>query len=118
MVDFIAIFTCTVTCKSVLNWSLKATNPLPTLQKAICLSPLSHQLSTSVPRTKNGQTFMKILQQYNYIVNENPPNALTTQCTVTQYSATCFDTLKCYHQGLKHAPAEMGVQCSGKLITC
>jgi hypothetical protein len=47
--DFIAKFTCRVTFKSVSGWSLKAMNPFPPLQKAICLSPLSHQSFTPVP---------------------------------------------------------------------
>jgi hypothetical protein len=47
-------------------------------------------------------------------VNEKPTNALTIQCIGTQYSSTCFGTLKCHHQGVKHNPAEIGAQCRGK----
>jgi hypothetical protein len=31
----------------------------------------------------------------------------------TQYSPSCFGTLKCHHQGVKHDPAEIGAQCRG-----
>jgi hypothetical protein len=36
------------------------------------------------------------------IVNEKPTNTstLTIQCIGTQYSLTCFGTLKCRHQGV------------------
>jgi hypothetical protein len=47
-------------------------------------------------------------------VNEKPTNALIIQCIGTQYSPTCFDTLKFHHQGVKHDPAEVGAQCRGK----
>jgi hypothetical protein len=47
-------------------------------------------------------------------VNEKPTNALIIQCIGTQYSSTCFGTLKCHHQGVKHDPAEKGAQCRGK----
>jgi hypothetical protein len=48
------------------------------------------------------------------VVNEIPRNALIIQCIVTQFPPTCFGTLKCHHQGIKHDPAEIGVQCRGK----
>jgi hypothetical protein len=44
-------------------------------------------------------------------VNEKPTNALIIQCIGTQYSARCFGTLKCHHQGVKHDPTETGAQC-------
>jgi hypothetical protein len=47
-------------------------------------------------------------------VNEKPTNALIIQCIGTQYSPTCFRTLKCHNQGVKHDPAEIGAQCRGK----
>jgi hypothetical protein len=47
-------------------------------------------------------------------VNEKPTNALIIQCVGTQYSPTCFGTLKCHHQGVKYDPAEIGTQCRGK----
>jgi hypothetical protein len=47
------------------------------------------------------------------MVNGKPSNALIIQCIVTQYSPTCFDTLKCHNQGIKYDPAEIGVQCRG-----
>jgi hypothetical protein len=47
-------------------------------------------------------------------VNENPANALIIQCIGTQYYPTCFGTLKCHYQGVKHEPAEKGAQCRGK----
>jgi hypothetical protein len=46
-------------------------------------------------------------------VNEKPTNSLAIQCTVTQYSPTRFDTLKCHHHGVKHDPAERGAPCHG-----
>jgi len=46
---FVFRFTSRLTFRSVLYWSLKAMNPFSPLQKAICLSPLSHHLSTTVP---------------------------------------------------------------------
>jgi hypothetical protein len=46
-------------------------------------------------------------------VNEKPTNALLIQCIGTQYSTTCFGTLKYHHQGVKHDPAEIGAQCRG-----
>jgi hypothetical protein len=48
------------------------------------------------------------------MVNEKPTDALTIQCIGTRYSLTCFGTLKCHHQGVKHDPAEIGAQCRGK----
>jgi hypothetical protein len=48
-------------------------------------------------------------------VNENPTNALIMQCIGDKYSPTCFGTLKCHNQGIKHDPAEIGAQCRGKL---
>jgi hypothetical protein len=47
-------------------------------------------------------------------INEKPTNALIIQCIGIQYSPTCFGTLKCHHQGVKHDPAEIGAQCHGK----
>jgi hypothetical protein len=47
-------------------------------------------------------------------VNEKPRNALIIQCIGTQHSPTCFGTLKCHHQGVKHDPAEIGAQFRGK----
>jgi hypothetical protein len=44
-------------------------------------------------------------------MNEKPTNALIIQCIGTQYSPTCFGTLKCHHQGVKDDPAEIGAQC-------
>jgi hypothetical protein len=41
------------------------------------------------------------------MVNEKPTNALIIHCIGTQYSPTCFGTLKCHHQGVKYDPAEM-----------
>jgi hypothetical protein len=49
-------------------------------------------------------------------VNKEPTNALTIQCIGTQYSPTCFGTLKCHHQGVKHDPAETDAQCRVKQI--
>jgi hypothetical protein len=49
------------------------------------------------------------------MVNEKPTNTLIIQCIGTQHSPTCFGTLKCHHQGVKHVPAEIGAQCLGKL---
>jgi hypothetical protein len=46
--------------------------------------------------------------------NEKPTNALVIQCIGTQYSPTCFGTLKCHHQGVKHDPAKLGAQCREK----
>jgi hypothetical protein len=46
-------------------------------------------------------------------VNEKPTNALIIQCIGTAYSPTCFGTLKCHHQGVKHDLAEIGAQCRG-----
>jgi hypothetical protein len=51
-----------------------------------------------------------------FLLNEKPTNALTIHCIGTQYSATCFVTLKC-HQVVKHDPAEKGAQCRGKQRT-
>jgi hypothetical protein len=48
------------------------------------------------------------------LVNEKPTNALIIQRIGTQYSPTCFGTLKSHHQGVKHDPAEIGTQCRGK----
>jgi hypothetical protein len=45
-------------------------------------------------------------------VSKNLINALIIQCIGNQYSPTCFDTLKCHHQGVNHDPAEIGAQCS------
>jgi hypothetical protein len=47
-------------------------------------------------------------------VNEEPTNSLIIQCIGTQYSPTCFGTLNCHHQGVKHDPDEIGAQCRGK----
>jgi hypothetical protein len=47
-------------------------------------------------------------------VSEKPTNALIIQCIGTQYSSTCFGSLKCQHQGVKNDPAEIGAQCRGK----
>jgi hypothetical protein len=49
-------------------------------------------------------------------VNEKPTNALIIQCIGIQYSPTCLGTLKCYHQGVKHDPAETGAQCRGSCV--
>jgi hypothetical protein len=49
------------------------------------------------------------------MMNEKPTNALIIPCIDTQYSPTCFGTLKCHHQGDKHDPDEIGAQCHGKL---
>jgi hypothetical protein len=38
-------------------------------------------------------------------VNEKPTNALTIKYIGTQCFPTCFGTLKCHHQGVKHDPA-------------
>jgi hypothetical protein len=43
-------------------------------------------------------------------VNENPTNASIIQYIGTQYSPTCFGTLKCHHHGVKRDPAEIGAQ--------
>jgi hypothetical protein len=48
-------------------------------------------------------------------VNEKPTNAFIIHCIGTQYSPTCFSTLKCHHQGVKQNPAEIGAQCREKL---
>jgi len=48
-VDFVVRFTFRLTFRSVLYWSLKAMKPFSPLQKAICLSPLSHHSFTTVP---------------------------------------------------------------------
>jgi hypothetical protein len=48
-------------------------------------------------------------------MNGKPTNALTNQCIGTQYSPTCFGTLKCYHQRVKQDPAEIGAQCREKI---
>jgi hypothetical protein len=47
-------------------------------------------------------------------VIEKPINGLIIHCISTQFPATCFDTLKCHHQGAKYDPAEIGAQCRGK----
>jgi hypothetical protein len=47
-------------------------------------------------------------------VHEKPTPALNIQCIGTQYSPTYFGTLNCHHKGVKHDPAEIGVQCHGK----
>jgi hypothetical protein len=47
-------------------------------------------------------------------VNEKPTNALIIQCIGTQYSPTCFGTLKCHHHGIKLDSAETGAQPRGK----
>jgi hypothetical protein len=47
-------------------------------------------------------------------VNQKPTNALIIQCISSQYSPTCFGTLKFHNQGVKHDPAEIGAQCRGK----
>jgi hypothetical protein len=47
-------------------------------------------------------------------LNEKPTNALIIQYIGTQYSPTCFGTLKCHHQGIKHDAAEIGAQCRVK----
>jgi hypothetical protein len=47
-------------------------------------------------------------------VNEKPTNALIIQCISSHYSPKCFGTLRCHHQGVKHGPAEIGVQCHEK----
>jgi hypothetical protein len=46
-------------------------------------------------------------------VNEKVTNALIIQCIGTQYSPTCFGTLKCHHQGVKHDPVETGAHVVG-----
>jgi hypothetical protein len=46
--------------------------------------------------------------------NEKPTNALFIQRICTQYSPTCFCTLKCHHKGVKYDPAVIGAQCRGK----
>jgi hypothetical protein len=38
-------------------------------------------------------------------------NSLILQCIYTQHFPTCFGTIKCYHRGDNHDPAELGVQC-------
>jgi hypothetical protein len=43
-----------------------------------------------------------------------PTNALIIQCIDTEHIPTCFGTLKCHHQGVKHDPAEIGAQCREK----
>jgi hypothetical protein len=50
----------------------------------------------------------------HFKANKKPTNALIIQCIATQYSSTCFGTLKCHHQGVKHDPAEIGAQRRGK----
>jgi hypothetical protein len=46
---------------------------------------------------------------------KKPTNSLIIQCIDTQYSPTCFGTLKCHNQGVKHDPAEIGAQfCESK----
>jgi hypothetical protein len=42
---------------------------------------------------------------YNVKVNDKPTNALIIQSIGTQYSPTCFGTLKCHHEGVKYDPA-------------
>jgi hypothetical protein len=49
----------------------------------------------------------------HFKVNKKPTNALIIQCGGTQYSPTCFGTLNCHNQGVKHDPAEIGAQCRG-----
>jgi hypothetical protein len=48
-------------------------------------------------------------------VNEKLTIALIIQCIGVQYPPTCFGTLKCLYQGVKHDPTEIGGQCRGKL---
>jgi hypothetical protein len=48
------------------------------------------------------------------MVNIKTTNALTIQCIGSQYSPTCFGTLKCHLQGVKHNPAEIVAQCRSK----
>jgi hypothetical protein len=47
-------------------------------------------------------------------LNEKTTNASIIQCIETQYSPTCFGTLKRHHQGVKHDPVKIGVKCRGK----
>jgi hypothetical protein len=59
------------------------------------------------------------MMQYNFRqciskVNEKTTNALIIQFIGIQHSPTYFGTLKCHNQGVKHDPAEVGVQFRGK----
>jgi hypothetical protein len=54
------------------------------------------------------------MHKYKHVVNENPTNALIIQYIGSQYSPTCFGTLKFHHQGVKYDPVEIGAQCRGK----
>jgi hypothetical protein len=47
-------------------------------------------------------------------VSEKPTTELIIQCIGIQYSPTCFGTLRCHHQEVKHDPTEIGAQCRGK----
>jgi hypothetical protein len=51
---------------------------------------------------------------YALLVNEKPTNALISHCIGVRYSPTCFGTLKCHNQGVKHDAAEVDVQGRGK----
>jgi hypothetical protein len=48
------------------------------------------------------------------MVNEKPTNALIIEGIGTQCSPTCFGSLKCCHQGVKHDPADIVAQCNRK----
>jgi hypothetical protein len=65
-------------------------------------------------RQENRFKLFCILDHASFKVNNKPTNALIIQCIGTQYSPTCFGTLKCHHQGVKHDPAEIGAHCRGK----
>jgi hypothetical protein len=45
---------------------------------------------------------------------KKPTNAFIIKCIDTQHSPSCFGTLKCHHQGVKHDSAEIGAQCREK----
>jgi hypothetical protein len=46
----------------------------------------------------------------NVMVNKKPAYALILHFIDTRHFPTCFDTLKCYHQGINHDPAEISAQ--------
>jgi hypothetical protein len=55
------------------------------------------------------------LKHWNeHITLHSVKNALTIQSIGTQFSTTCFGTLRCHHQVVKQDPAETGAQCHGK----
>jgi hypothetical protein len=86
------------------------------IYKATAFPVVSHGRETSTVTLRHAYRLrVRWEKGVEKMLNEKPTNALIIQCIGTQYSATCFGTLKCHHQGVKHDPAETGTQCRGKL---